>query len=273
MAMKNSAAVKIKGEQVSVAKDKLCDTFKCELCSHCTALVEWHSSMRPANKATLAESIRSWFGDVFANYLGDVQYVLDSVALLHKIQWAKGSTLEKILQDYATYVQNKLGRSVVILDGSSDFELQTCQKKRCNNWNWSPVYWCHDVTNKEELLSNDKKQATIHCGAVSGAWKRWLYCMSLYRWCRFNDCTDCIGICWIKEHRCICRRHWHSLSFNSLCKSIDLECMATKTGIYKKENSCWNIKEIATKPNFIITFSYLVVTPLHASMELENVEH
>ncbi|KAG1660829.1 Astacin-like metalloprotease toxin 1 [Nymphon striatum] len=52
--------------------------------------------MRPANKATLADAL--WTPEIAASPgpTGDVQYVLDGGALLHRIPWTKGTTWETI---------------------------------------------------------------------------------------------------------------------------------------------------------------------------------
>ena len=46
---------------------------------------------------------------------GNVQYVLDVGALLHRVSWPRGSPNYKVVRDlYCTYVQRKYGRAIVV---------------------------------------------------------------------------------------------------------------------------------------------------------------
>ena len=52
---------------------------------------------------------------------GDVQYVLDGGALLHRVPWPRGSTYESVSHLYVRYVtQRKYGAAVIVLDVYND---------------------------------------------------------------------------------------------------------------------------------------------------------
>ncbi|KAG1685140.1 hypothetical protein GQR58_009244 [Nymphon striatum] len=88
--------------------------------SYVPALFESKCVMRPANKATLADAL--WTPEIAASPgpTGDVQYVLDGGALLHRIPWTKGTTWETIFAQYTNYVARKYGKAIVVFDGYTD---------------------------------------------------------------------------------------------------------------------------------------------------------
>ncbi len=73
-----------------------------ELCTHPPALFESRNTMRPANKAQLADAL--WSQEINADRSNGAQYVLDGGALLHRIPWTKGSRWEDIYASYTPYV-------------------------------------------------------------------------------------------------------------------------------------------------------------------------
>ena len=54
------------------------------------------------------------------NPSGDVQYVLDDGALLHRVPWPRGSTYESVSHLYVRYVTQKYGAAAIIFDGYND---------------------------------------------------------------------------------------------------------------------------------------------------------
>ena len=51
---------------------------------------------------------------------GDVQYVLDGGALLHRVPWPRGSTYESVSHLYVRYVTQKYGAAAIAFDGYND---------------------------------------------------------------------------------------------------------------------------------------------------------
>ena len=51
---------------------------------------------------------------------GDVQYVLDGGALLHRVPWPRGYTYESVSHLYVTNVTQTYGSAVITFDGYSD---------------------------------------------------------------------------------------------------------------------------------------------------------
>ena len=100
--------MKIKGEHVNIDPQLLfqrlltvrerCDDvtslFQYELCIYPAALFESSSLPLQPNKAVLADYLWKSMKEEQRNPSGDVQYVLDGGALLHRVPWPRGSTYE-----------------------------------------------------------------------------------------------------------------------------------------------------------------------------------
>ena len=71
-----------------------------ELCSYPPALFEDKCMPRLANKATLGDALWKCMPEVATSPSGDIQYILDGGALLHKIPWSKGATYDEICEQY-----------------------------------------------------------------------------------------------------------------------------------------------------------------------------
>ena len=54
------------------------------------------------------------------NPSGDVQYVLDGGALLHRVPWTQGSTYESVGHLYVRYLTQKYGAAAIVFDGYND---------------------------------------------------------------------------------------------------------------------------------------------------------
>ena len=54
------------------------------------------------------------------NPSGDVQYVLDGSALLHRVPWPRGSTYKSMIHLYVRYVTRKYGAVAIVFDGYND---------------------------------------------------------------------------------------------------------------------------------------------------------
>lgn len=132
--LNSRSTVKIKGESVKVDPqlifqrlvtigercEDLQSLFKYELCSYPPALFE--SSFLPlqANKAVLADVLWKTMQGEQREPIGNVQYILDGGALLHRLPWPRGSTYESVSQLYVTYVTHKYGAATIIFDGYQD---------------------------------------------------------------------------------------------------------------------------------------------------------
>ena len=128
------STVKIKGEHVNIDPQLLsqrlltvrecCDDvtslFQYELCCYPAALFESSSLLFQPNKAVLAECIWKSMKEEQRNPSGDVQYVLDGGALLHRVPWPRGSTYESVSHLYVRYVTQKYGAVAIVFDGYND---------------------------------------------------------------------------------------------------------------------------------------------------------
>ena len=123
MAWKSS--VKIDNDQVQVEPQLLfqlliiaCDNSQL-LCTYPTALFDSPFTLRQPQKPALADALRAKLTpEAKTQPEGNVQYVLDGGALLHRVPWPRGSPTYKEVSDlYCTYVCRKYGRAIVIFDG------------------------------------------------------------------------------------------------------------------------------------------------------------
>lgn len=100
--------------------------FGFELSSHPTSLFDDSGLPREANKPALADAlwVLSKQGESTSEQPTDVpagvQYVLDGGALLQRIPWQKGMTVEEICQRYVNYVTARYGRAFIVFDGYED---------------------------------------------------------------------------------------------------------------------------------------------------------
>ena len=60
----------------------------------------------------------------------NVRYVLDGVALLHRIPWSRGSTYESIIETYSKYVASNYQEAVVVFDGYKELTTKDMTQKR-----------------------------------------------------------------------------------------------------------------------------------------------
>ena len=126
--------VKIKDEHVNIDPHLLfqrlltvrerCDDvtslFQYELCTYPAALFESSSLPLQPNKAVLADYLWKSIKEEQRNPSGDVQYVLDGGALLHRVPWPRGSTYESVSHLDVMYVILKYGGAAIVFDGYND---------------------------------------------------------------------------------------------------------------------------------------------------------
>ena len=94
--------------------------FQYELCTYPAALFESSSLSLQLNKAVLADYLWKSMKEEQRNPSGDVQYVLDGGALLHRVPWPRGSTYESVSHLYVMYVTQKYGGAAIVFDGYND---------------------------------------------------------------------------------------------------------------------------------------------------------
>ena len=77
---------------VGIKSGNLAEVFQYELCSYPPALFENKDTLRLASKASLGEALWKLMPPDIPMSSGDIQYILDGGALLHRIPWNNGST-------------------------------------------------------------------------------------------------------------------------------------------------------------------------------------
>lgn len=157
---------------VSTQKESLRQAFCHELCSYPPALFESRNVLLPANKPVLANAIWAVVGDVSDDQkknikTGQLKYVLDGGALLHKIPWDIGKSYRTICQSYISYVE-KYGNPVIVFDGyqSGPTPKDCTQTRRKGTKQSVSVQFNEDMPlqiKKDDFLSNkENKQRFIH---------------------------------------------------------------------------------------------------------------
>ena len=92
--------------------------FKFEMCSFPPALFDSSLLPRQANKPALADTI--WAiskTNQTAGPTGNVHFVLDGGALLHRVLWPRNITYDAICSLYVQYVERRYGKATVVFDG------------------------------------------------------------------------------------------------------------------------------------------------------------
>ena len=100
--------------------------FKFELCSYPPALFDSSLMLLQPHKPALANSIWDMTmesSDVTAPQ-GELQFVLDGVALIHRIPWPRGCT-RNVCALYCNYVDQKYGKAIIIFDGYTRTSTKT----------------------------------------------------------------------------------------------------------------------------------------------------
>jgi len=95
------------------------DVFSHELCTHPPSLFEMPRMMRPANKAALANEMKS-SGNPGIEYIkigSQKHYVIDGGLLLHWLSWTENSPYGDIINQYLSFVQTRFTTATVVFDG------------------------------------------------------------------------------------------------------------------------------------------------------------
>ena len=102
------------------------------------------------------------------NPSGDVQYVLDGGALLHRVPWPRGSTYESVSHLYVRYVTQKYGAAAIVFDGYNDEPTtkDATHLRRTGDCVGVTVHFASGMmikSKKDEFLNNKaNKQRFIH---------------------------------------------------------------------------------------------------------------
>ena len=106
--------------------------FKFELCSYPPALFDSSLMLLQPHKPALANAIWAMTmesSDVTAPQ-GELQFVLDGVALIHRIRCPQGCT-RNVCALYCNYVHQKCGKAIIVFDGDTSTSTKSMtQEKR-----------------------------------------------------------------------------------------------------------------------------------------------
>ena len=81
-------------------QERMGEVFTYELCSYPPSMFENRHSLLPADKPALAEALWKLMPKETPLLVGDINFVLDGVALLHRVPWQRNSTYEEICWQY-----------------------------------------------------------------------------------------------------------------------------------------------------------------------------
>ena len=132
--LESRSSMNIKGEHMNIypqllfqrlltVKERCNDVtslFQYELCTYPAALFESYSLPLQLNKAVLADYLWKSMKEEQRNPSGDVQYVIDGGALLHRVPRPRSSTYESVSNLYVRYVTQKYGAAAIVFDGYND---------------------------------------------------------------------------------------------------------------------------------------------------------
>ena len=91
--------------------------FKFEMCSYPPALFDSSLLPRQPNKPALADAIWATSKtNQTAGPTGNVHFVLDGGALLHRVPWRPGITYDAICSLYVQYIASRYGKATVVFD-------------------------------------------------------------------------------------------------------------------------------------------------------------
>ena len=152
----------------SKSSDNFESVFKYELCSHPPTLFDSSQLLRESNKAILANAIWESLETGMSELSGEVQFVLDGGALLHRIPWPQSPvTYIALCSLYTQYVIKKYGNAIVVFDGYSHMSTKdTTHQRRTSGKVGATISFDMDmlaILKKPEFLSNhENKQNFIN---------------------------------------------------------------------------------------------------------------
>lgn len=146
------------------SSDDLGKLFCYELCSYPTALFDSPLTLRQPQKPALADALWAKLSPgATSGPAGEVQYVLDGGALLHRIPWPRGSiTYQDICGLYSSYVVKKYVKPIVVFDGYDRVSTKNMtQQRRAVGKAGPTVTFTEDMKvtlKKDDFLSNSKNK-------------------------------------------------------------------------------------------------------------------
>ena len=176
------SSIKVDGEKIQVdpqllfqrliiasqSLDDMSAIFKYELCSYPSSLFDSSLMHLKPQKPALADAIWLKLPSDAAGPKGEVQYVLDCGALLHRIPWPRGfPKYREICDMYCQYVTGKYGAAVVIFDGYKQSSTKdNIHQRRTGGKTARSVIFSDDMKltiKKDHFLSNSSnKQCFIN---------------------------------------------------------------------------------------------------------------
>ncbi len=145
----------------------MAEVFQYELCSYRHVILENKHTPQLANKAYLGDTLWKWMPSDIPAQSGDVQYIFDWGALLHRILWNRGLTNDEICQQYSRYVECHYGQSAVVFDGypNGPSTKDTTQNRRAGMHVGATVQvsgsMIFDSRNEDFLSNKENKQRFI----------------------------------------------------------------------------------------------------------------
>ena len=91
--------------------------FKHEMCSYPHALFDTSLLPRKANKPALADAVWTDVKNTSSEATGNVNFVLDGGALIHRVSWHRSFTCDAVYSVYVQCVIQRYGKAMVVFDG------------------------------------------------------------------------------------------------------------------------------------------------------------
>ena len=176
------SSIKVDGEKIQVdpqllfqrlliacqSLDDMGAMFQYELCSYPTSLFDSSFTLLKPQKPALADAIWAKLPSDPTGPTGEIQYVLDGGALLHRIPWPQGfPTYKETCDMYCRYVTGKYGDAIVVFDGYSHSSTKDMTHQRRTGGKTATIVTFTDemklTMKKDHFLSNSSnKQCFIN---------------------------------------------------------------------------------------------------------------
>jgi len=143
---------------------QLAELFRYKLCTYPTSLFDSPLTLRQPQKPALAEAL--WVKlspEAKTQPKGNVQYVLDGGALLHRVPWPRGSpTYKEVCNLDCSYMLMKYGRAIVVFDRYDEMSTKAMtQQRRASGKVAATVTSTESMSitlKKDNFLSNSKNK-------------------------------------------------------------------------------------------------------------------
>lgn len=144
--------------------------LKYGMCSYPPALFDTSLLPRKANKPALADAIWTDVKNTSTEVTGNVHFVLDGGALIHRVSWPRGFTYDAIYSVYVQCVIQRYGKATVVFDGYQNGpSTEDCTHQRRTSLSTPTVAFDSSMVakvKKEEFLANkvNKQKFILHLG-------------------------------------------------------------------------------------------------------------